>query len=91
MDSFALGVPLVTTDFPFHSPEIDYLINGENGVMVDCGENAGLYAEAVIGLFAQPGRIRAMRDQALLTAEKHTIETMAANFASGVMRCLEAR
>jgi glycosyltransferase involved in cell wall biosynthesis len=34
LDSFALGIPLITTDCGIHSPEIAYLENGKNGLMV---------------------------------------------------------
>jgi L-malate glycosyltransferase len=33
LDSFALQTPIVTTNFPFHSPEFSYLVNGENGII----------------------------------------------------------
>lgn len=91
VDSFALGVPLITTDYPFHSPEIDYLKDGENGCMVPCGEDTDAYATAVIDLLLKPNRIEDLRRGALQSAELHTIENMAKNFADGVMRCLSIR
>jgi glycosyltransferase involved in cell wall biosynthesis len=91
VDSFALGVPLVTTDFPFHSPEIDYLKDGENGCIVNCGEDAGAYADAVISLLRDPERLAALKEGATRSSEFHTIENMAASFAEGVMRCLSDR
>ncbi|MFM2199532.1 MAG: hypothetical protein RLZZ505_2964 [Verrucomicrobiota bacterium] len=91
VDSFALGVPLVTTDFPFHSPEIDYLKDGENGCIVNCGEDVRAYAEAVVSLLQNPTRLGAMKEGALRSAGLHTIENMAKNFAEGVMRCLSSR
>jgi len=91
VDSFALGVPLVTTDFPFHSPEIDYLKDGENGCIVNCGEDVRAYAEAVVSLLQNPTRLGAMKEGALRSAGLHTIENMAKNFAEGVMRCLSDR
>jgi glycosyltransferase involved in cell wall biosynthesis len=88
VDSFALGVPLVTTDYPFHSPEIDYLKDGENGSIVHCGDDAAPYANAVVELLRKPERIAVLKDGAVRSAEQHTIETMATSFADGVMRCL---
>ena len=35
LDSFALEVPMVTTKFPFHGPEMDYLKNNENGFVTE--------------------------------------------------------
>ena len=87
VDSFALGVPLVTTDYPFHSPEIDYLKDGVNGRVVRCGDDSSAYAEAILKLFLAPDELRSLSEGALRSSELHTIENMAANFADGVMRC----
>jgi glycosyltransferase involved in cell wall biosynthesis len=91
VDSFALGVPLVTTDYPFHSPEIDYLRDGENGCVVACGEDSSGYADGVVALLRDPQRITALKEEAIRSSGLHTIEHMAENFANGVMRCLSDR
>ena len=61
VDSFATGCPLVTVDLPFHSPEIEYLENGVNGVCLPAGTTPTAYAEAVVELLGDP---RATRDPA---------------------------
>ena len=33
LDCFALGTPLLTTKFPYHSPEIEYLEPGVDGIV----------------------------------------------------------
>jgi glycosyltransferase involved in cell wall biosynthesis len=91
VDSFALGVPLVTTDYPFHSPEIDYLKDGENGCVVPCGDDPSAYADAVVALLRDPDRIERLKAGAIASAAEHTIENMAASFADGVMRCFSSR
>jgi glycosyltransferase involved in cell wall biosynthesis len=91
VDSFALGVPLVTTDYPFHSPEIDYLKDGENGCVVPCGDDPSAYADAVVALLRDPDRIERLKAGAIASAAEHTIENMAKNFANGVMRCIGNR
>ena len=91
VDSFALGVPLVTTDYPFHSPEIDYLKDGENGCIVNCGDDSSAYADAVVALLRDPERLAGLKEGATSSSEFHTIENMAASFADGVMRCLSSR
>jgi glycosyltransferase involved in cell wall biosynthesis len=89
VDSFALGVPLITTDFPYHSPEIDYLKNDINGLLVPCGPSAEIYATAVATLLLDPPRLERLRTNALASAAEHTIEKMADNFAMGVIQALE--
>ena len=90
VDSFALGVPIVTTDYPFHSPEIDYLKNGENGCLVACGDDPQIYADYVVELFQNPDRIEVLKQGAIKSSELYSTETMAKNFANGVMECLNS-
>jgi glycosyltransferase involved in cell wall biosynthesis len=88
VDSFALGVPLVTTDFPYHSPEIDYLKHGVNGLIVPCGQSAEVYASEVSELLQDSPRLERLRQAALSCASEHTIENMAANYTEGILRAL---
>lgn len=90
LDSFALGVPMVTTDTRLHGPEIDYLRNGENGVLVPCGDAVGPYAGAIIDLLRDEGKRQRIAGRAQASAADHTIERMAGNFAKGVFQALEA-
>lgn len=90
VDSFALGVPLVTTDYPFHSPEIDYLKHDINGLIIECGESPDLYAREVTKLLQDPVRLGRMSAAASETAAHHTIENMARNFANGACKALES-
>jgi glycosyltransferase involved in cell wall biosynthesis len=88
VDSFALGVPIITTEYPYHSPEIDYLKNGVNGLMIECGESPAVYADAVARLLTSPDLLSALRRGALASAADHTIEAMASNFANGIKNAL---
>ena len=88
VDSFALGVPLITTDYPFHSPEIDYLENGVNGIIVACGDSPQHYAAEVAGLLLNPERLECLAAGARASASDHTIERMVESFATGITRAL---
>ena len=90
LDAAAIGLPVVTTAFPYHSPEIAYLQDGVNGVIVPDWESIDAYAEVVVTLLSEPDRIQAMSVQARAIAEQYTIENMARNFAEGVMAALAA-
>ena len=90
IDSFALGVPMVTTSNRLHGPEIDYLRDGENGIMVpqvDCVES---YAAEVIGLLTNPGRMEHLKAGCLADAAEYSIEEMVQRFTDGVLSALEA-
>lgn len=90
LDSFALGVPMVTTDTRLHGPEIDYLKDGRNGLLIGCGESVETYADGVVGLLQDESRLERLRQGALASAADHTIEKMARNFATGVLNALKA-
>jgi glycosyltransferase involved in cell wall biosynthesis len=90
LDSFAFGVPMVTTETRLHGPEIDYLKSGENGLLVECGESVDAYADAVVALLREESRLERLRQGALASATEYTIEKMAGNFADGVMQALAA-
>jgi glycosyltransferase involved in cell wall biosynthesis len=88
LDSFALGVPIVTTNYPFHSPEIDYLRNGVNGIMVENWQDAGAYAQAVTELLLDESQRQRLIDAGKRDADFYTVDNMAANFAGGIMSAL---
>ena len=90
LDAFAYGLPMVTCDLPFHSPEIDYLKDGVNGVMIRNADNVQDYAAAVCRILTDaPYRARLVANGAEAIGD-HTIEAMAERFAEGVMQALAA-
>jgi glycosyltransferase involved in cell wall biosynthesis len=86
LDSFALGTPIVTTSYPHHSPEIEYLVNGVNGLISE--ENTKAYATAIINALQNQETIPRLRANAKNSANTYTIEAMVENFADGVIRAL---
>jgi glycosyltransferase involved in cell wall biosynthesis len=88
LDSFALGIPIVTTETHLHGPEIDYLNDGVNGLMVHCGEDESIYADAVCTLIREPDQLETLRHGALAAASQYSIEDMAQNFMDGVLAAL---
>ena len=87
LDSFALGVPLITTDIPVHSPEIDYLENEINGIMTK--HDVVEYANAVVHLLSDQDKYQSIKSSALLSSEEYTIENMVNNFYNGILAALE--
>ncbi|MBB6145196.1 glycosyltransferase involved in cell wall biosynthesis [Silvibacterium bohemicum] len=88
LDSFALGTPIVTTKYPFHSPEIDYVTDRQNGLISD--DDVSAYARAVTGALTDPGLLPYLRDKAQQSAQTYTVEAMAAKFAAGVLQAIQA-
>lgn len=86
LDSFIAGVPMVTTDCGIHSPEIDYLKSGENGVMTE--NNLESYVEAVLTVITNNKLMEHLRLGCKTSAQKYTIENMAENFRVGILKAL---
>jgi glycosyltransferase involved in cell wall biosynthesis len=88
LDSFAYETPMVTCALPYHSPEIAYLEDGVNGVIVAEAEDSRAYADAVAQLLLnEPHRQRLVEGAAAARAT-YTIEAMAERFAEGVVSAL---
>ena len=85
LDSFALETPIITTEYPFHSPEIEYLENGINGFITK--DNIYDYSQTVINTLKTKKYIYLI-EGCKSSAEIYTIETMVENFKNGVLSCL---
>jgi L-malate glycosyltransferase len=86
LDAFAAGLPLIAVDLPYHGPEIEYLVNGKNGVLA---KNDPLsYASQVISVFSSTSLQRNLRQYALDTARTHSMDAMVSNFRQGIHACL---
>lgn len=89
LDSFALGTPTVTTRVAYHSPEIDYLEDEENGVVVQEADSPSAYAKAVEALLTDAARLSRLRVGCLQAANHYTVENMADRFADGIGLALQ--
>lgn len=86
VDAFAAGLPLVTTQLDIHSPEIEYLQPGVNGLMTP--PRGAAIAEACDRLLGSPETLHRMRAACLETAREFGIEQMVERFARGVFAAL---
>jgi glycosyltransferase involved in cell wall biosynthesis len=88
VDGFALGLPTVTTDIDWHSPEIEYLEDGINGLVVHGDPTPDEYAEAVVNLLQDTKTLARITQAAEDSIEMLSIEQMVENFADGVVQAL---
>lgn len=80
LDAFAAGLPLVTTEFPRHSPEIAYLQHGYNGLILPPDQLlAGL-----IALLQQPQQLSQLAARAANSAACYSLDAMVEAFVSGL-------
>ncbi len=88
VDGFALGLPTITTDIAYHSPEIEYLLDGVNGRITSGDSTPADFAEVVAGVFADPGELARLRAGAEIAGRELSIEDMAQRFADGIVQAL---
>jgi len=88
LDSFAGGVPMLTTDCGVHGPEIAYLDSGRNGLIT--ADALGDYVQASVDLLRDGERLRAMRAACLSDASRYTLAHMSDRFTQGVVSALAA-
>lgn len=88
VDAFGLGLPTVTCDLPFHSPEIEYVVDGVNGIVLPRGTTPEEYASVVANLFKTPSRLAGLSEAAKAAGDIYTIEEMVRRFADGVLSAL---
>ena len=83
LDSFAAGLPLITTTVPIHGPEMEYLEDGRNGIIT--AHDPETYARTVVRLLSHPEELLRLSEGARRSAEKYSIEAMVENFAEGIL------
>lgn len=86
LDAFCAGLPVLTTDFPGHSPEIEYIQHGANGLITPHGPAE--FADAAAALLMDSGQLRRLRQGAQASAGPLTVEAMVENFRQGILQCL---
>lgn len=85
LDSFVCKVPMVTTDFGRHSPEIAYLDNGVNGVMAR--DAMADYVDAAVKVLCDHPYREGLVLGCAASARRYSIENMARNFTDGIISC----
>lgn len=88
LDCLATELPLVTTSYPFHSPEIEYLENGVNGLMAE--NSLGAFVSETVRVLNSKMLQERIRCGCREAAERYTLEAMVSRFAGGVRQALEA-
>ena len=86
LDSFCAGLPFLTTDIAGHGPEVEYLQNFFNGLIVP---NTRIdFANAVIKLINDNDLYSKLKAGALSSANEYSIERMVDNFRNGIINFL---
>jgi len=89
LDSFALGIPMITTDCGIHSPEIAYLESGRNGIMTP--DNLDAYVSAAENLFINDQLRKQMSSACAEDAKRYSLDKMVDNFCEGIFKALDVK
>jgi glycosyltransferase involved in cell wall biosynthesis len=89
VDSFVMATPLVTTDWPLHAPEFDYLVDDENSVVTEDSEE--IFARSVIDLLRDTGRLDRLVEGCRASAGALTMEALVGRFADGILAALDGQ
>ncbi len=88
VDGFALGLPTITTDISYHSPEIEYLLDGINGRISPSGASPADFAEIVAQVLTDDDELARLQAGAEIAGRELSIEDMAQRFADGIVQAL---
>jgi glycosyltransferase involved in cell wall biosynthesis len=86
VDSFALQTPIVTTAWPYHGPEVDYLEDGVNARI--SADTVGEFARAVEETLADRDELARLKEACGAAVSRYSLETTVRRFARGVVMAL---
>ena len=87
LDAFAYETPIVTIEYPFHGPEIEYIKNYKNGIIAK--NNMDDFNRKVIELMNDEFLTSQFVTQGLAELNTLNTETMVRNFGNGVIESLD--
>lgn len=86
VDSFASGLPIVTTHWPYHAPEFEYLRDGRNSVVTS--DDVAIFADGTLSLLHDDDRLTLLSKGARESACQYSLEQMTTNFLGGLNAAL---
>lgn len=89
VDSFVAELPIVTTAWPFHAPEFEYLRPGVNSVVT--ADSIDAYAGELMRTLSETGFLESLKEGCAQSADEYSVELMAARFSAGIVQALNAR
>lgn len=86
VDSFAMATPIVTTNWPYHAPEFEYLDHGRTAWITH--DDATEFGRAVVRLLEDGDRLQGLQDRCRAALSSHSLDSMVDHFAEGVRGAL---
>ena len=86
VDSLTAGVPIVTTDWPYHAPEFGYL-NKTTSIVTN--DNVNDYTSEINRIIRIPTLLESLKKQCIADSASFTTESMVERFAEGISQALK--
>lgn len=86
VDSFVLGLPIVTTRWQYHAPEFAYLADNRNARVT--ADDVGAFSLGVQSLLQDRPTIERLRSNCLADSEQYDMPSLVARFSSGIQDAL---
>lgn len=86
LDSLVAGTPIVTTDYQYHGPEYDYLVNGATAVVTPDEMNS--YSNELVAFLTDLPRQQEMSERCEVEAHNYTLDHMVRSVLAGVRSAL---
>ena len=87
VDSFAAGLPVLTTELTTHPPEIEYVKHQVNGLISTHTPVA--FAAMVSNVLQDSSLMASLRHGAVQAGVHYTMQAMVCNFARGIRECIQ--
>ena len=87
LDAFTLNTPMITTEYEYHSPEIEYLTHDYNGLIV--ANDLQKYVNQCILAFTDHALKGQLTNGCEASYKKYTVEQMATNYVDGILDWLK--
>lgn len=88
VDSFSAGVPMLTMDYDFHSPEYSYMEAGVNGLVT--AANVQAYADAAVAVLGDTAYQKTLAEGASQSAHQYSLQAMVDKYAAGILNAIKA-
>jgi len=85
IDSFQYAIPIIAVTLPNHSPEIAYLENEQNALILSERGDANLFAEALRRYLSSKELSEKLRQGCRDSASQYTLDDTAQRFVNGVL------
>ena len=89
LDAFVAGLPVITSSYNKHGPEISYVVDGSNGLISK--DDLDSYISVCVDLVKKPDLLSRLKEGARESASDFSIENMSARFTEGVVQALDSR